>query len=102
MNKIIGGKKYDTETAKYLANWANGYAHNDPHYVAESLYRKRTGEFFLYGEGGAMTKYAETIADNLPDEGEQIIPLTDDEAKDWAESHLDDDEYKKICELVEE
>lgn len=28
--------------------------------------------------------------------------IIDDEAKDWAESHLDDDEYKKISELVEE
>lgn len=49
-----------------------------------------------------MTKYAEEIENNIPDEGERIIPLTDDEAKDWAESHLDANKYKEICGLIKE
>ena len=58
MKKIINGKKYDTDTAQELASWDNGGGWRDFHHCEETLYRKKTGEFFLFGEGGPMTKYA--------------------------------------------
>lgn len=35
MKKIIDGKKYDTETAKLVGEWTNGYSYNDFHYCTE-------------------------------------------------------------------
>ena len=55
MRKNIDRKMYDTETAELLASSSNGYGHGDFRYMEEQLYRKKTGEFFLYGEGGALS-----------------------------------------------
>ena len=101
MKKIINGRKYDTETAKCVGSWDNGYGCNDFSHVEESLYRKKTGEFFLYGEGGAMTQYAESDGDAYCG-GAEIIPLTEKKAKEWAENHLDADDYESIFGPVEE
>ena len=55
MKKIINHKMYNTETAERLASSSNGYGYDDFRYMEEQLYRKKTGEFFLYGEGGALS-----------------------------------------------
>lgn len=94
MKKIINGKKYDTDTARMVGEWENMYDVRDFHYFSESLYRKRTGEYFLYGEGGPMTQYAETIGQNQWSGGEAITPLDYDRAREWAEKHLDADVYE--------
>ena len=56
MKKIINGRKYDTETAKEIGYWSNGYPCSDFNHCEETLYLKKTGEYFLYGEGGALTE----------------------------------------------
>ena len=101
MKKIINGKKYDTDTAKCVGSYENGYGPSDFKCVEEHLYRKKNGEFFLYGVGGAMTAYAEHCIDGYC-YGEKIIPLTESEAKKWAENHLDCDDYESIFGPVEE
>ena len=99
MKKIINGKKYDTETAKLLATSTRG---NGFDYCREELYRKRTGEFFIFGEGGAYTEYASHPELNCWGPGEKFIPLTEEKARKWAESYLEVDEYEKIFGIVEE
>ena len=47
MKKIINGKVYDTQKAECVGKWNNGLAGFD--WCEEELYRKRTGEFFLFG-----------------------------------------------------
>lgn len=101
MNKIINGKKYNTETAKELGCWDNGFPHNDFSYCQETLYLKKTGEYFLYGEGGALTQYSEKTW-NGSTSGEVITPLTENEAKKWSEEHLTADEYEMVFGEVEE
>lgn len=101
MKKVINGKLYDTETAERVATWDNGKHTSDFTYYAESLYRKRTGEFFLHGEGHANSKYAKSYGSNEWGWGEKIIPLTYDAAQKWAEQ-LDGDEYEKIFGTVTE
>ena len=59
MKKIINGKLYNTETAKKLAEYSNDCTWSDFRCLEEALYRKRTGEYFLYGSGGPLTGYAE-------------------------------------------
>jgi hypothetical protein len=96
MKKIIKGKVYDTETAKKVASWYSSYARNDFHYYEEELYQKKTGEFFLYGEGNAASPYSKSCGQNEWCGGEKIVPLTFAEAQEWAEKHLDGDEYCEI------
>ena len=95
MKKIINGKVYDTTTAKRVGHWDNGYYTSDFNYCAEELYQKKTGEFFLYGEGGALSGYA-SRSGNSSGYGESIEPLTFKAAQKWAEDRLDGDEYCEI------
>lgn len=96
MKKIINGKMYNTDTAEYLDGWSNGEGCSDFRYCNECLYRKKTGEFFLDGEGGPMTKYAQRCGDGWYCGGEIITPLTEAEAKKWAEEHMDPDKYIQV------
>lgn len=100
MKKIINGKKYDTDTAKFLlsrSNNCNGFS-----YCHEELYVKKTGEFFLHGEGDAMSKYSRSCGDNTWCGGEEIIPLTEAKAKKFVEEYGDADDYEEIFGEVEE
>lgn len=92
MRKIINGKMYNTETAKKVGERSCGYV-GDFRYFSESLYRKRTGEYFLHGEGGPMSKYAESCGQNQWQGGASIIPVTQQDAREWAEKHLSVEEY---------
>jgi hypothetical protein len=92
MKIIINGKKYDTETATPISQYSDSRAVNDFRYYREQLCQKTTGEYFLYGKGGPMSKYARSTGDGY-DGGEKIIPLTHEEAREWAEKHLEYDEY---------
>lgn len=92
MKKIISNKVYDTDKAKFIG--CDSYSHpGDFNYWSESLYQKKTGEFFLYGEGGAATKYSVEISNNEWRGGAKIIPMSYDAAKAWTEEHLDADQY---------
>jgi len=92
MKKIINGKMYNTDTANQVG-W-HGYSNRrDFCFFCETLYQKKTGEFFLHGEGGANSKYRTVISHNCWGGGEKIIPMTDDEAREWVETYLDADTY---------
>ena len=100
MKKIINGKKYDTDTAKEVGSSQRNCG--ELSYCCEELYRKKIGEFFLYGEGGPASKYAESCGNNSWSGGCRIIPLTYEAARAWAEKHLDADEYEAIFGEVSE
>ena len=102
MKAIINGKKYDTETAKFLVQRSNYGSFRDFNHVEETLYRKRTGEYFLLGKGGPNTIYAEWVDTNTRSGGSRIVPLTVEGAKEWAEAHASCDVYEKIFGEVEE
>lgn len=102
MKSIINGKKYDTETAKEIGCDGNNLSRRDFKWWAEVLYQKRTGEFFLYGEGGPASRYAVSEDGHGWESGKKIIPLSEDKARKWAEEHLDVDEYEEIFGEVQE
>lgn len=102
MRKILKGKSYDTLTAKFVGVFENNYMNADFKWIREELYQKRTGEFFLYAEGGAMTKYAERLTDNEWGGGSRVIPLSYEAAKEWAEEHITAEEYESIFGQVPE
>ena len=98
--QIINGKRYDINRATILYNWNNRKLESDPDYLSESLYRKKTGEYFLYGIGGANTRYGvwEGVTGRA---GDKIMPLTPAEARLWVESHATADEYAEIFSVLE-
>lgn len=101
MKKIIRGKKYDTETAELIGEYQYSYP-RDFHYCREELYRKRTGEFFLHGEGGPLSKYSESVGQNEWSGGEEIIPIDLIDAKNWVEENCDTDTYEKLFGVVDD
>lgn len=94
MKKRIDTLMYDTETAKKLGDWYSDCSRNDFNYWHEALYKKRTGEYFLYGEGGPSSKYAEQAYgdQNAMTGGEDITPLTFNEARKWYEGANNNDD----------
>jgi len=101
MKKIINGRRYDTNTAQFLGY--AGYSHSgDFSFWRETLYRKKTGEFFLHGIGGAMSRYARQIGQNEWTGGEEIIPLSPKKAQEWAEKHLEVEKFELIFGTCEE
>lgn len=96
MKKVIEGKRYDTETARKLGEWDNGLGYCDFSYCSETLYKKRTGEFFLLGDGGAASKYSSKIDMNTWGGETVIVPISDCYAKRWVSEKLSAEDYERI------
>ena len=101
MKKIINGKKYDTDTAIAVCEWDNGLPRSDFKAMKRKLYRKKTGEFFVYNWGGAATCYAE-MHGQWSSEGSEIVPCDENEARNFVEKYGTADEYEKLFGEVEE
>lgn len=95
MKKIINGIVYDTKRSKCVGSWDNGRYMNDLLYFSEDLYQKENGEFFLFGQGNAMSKYA-SVSGKCDGSGKVIIPLTYILAQEWAEKHLFGSDYRAV------
>lgn len=91
MKKIIDGKLYDTTTAEKIACCYEELP-TAPNFLQETLYRKKTGEFFLHGEGGP----------SLWSGFDKIIPLSYETAQKWAQEKIDSEKYKEIFGPIEE
>lgn len=103
MKKIIDNKVYNTETAEEIGSWESMDNVRDFQYVCETLYRKRTGEYFLHGFGNAASKYSHLPRENEWTSGEQIMPLSYKSAKKWAKMRLGEEKYlEEFGEPVEE
>lgn len=89
MRKIINGKKYDTDTARVICMFDN--CENGVFSYTKILYRKKTGEFFYYKEGGPMSI-----------DGSEIEPISLEEAKGFIERNGDADVYEREFGEVEE
>lgn len=96
MRKVIKGRLYNTDTAQKLGwidntdrdNWATPLlrAEIDANVIQETLYLTKSGNYFIHGEGGSLTRYAETLGDHVWLTGEHIEPITEERAKLWAQS----------------
>lgn len=101
MKKIINGRRYDTETAKLVGHTSYSTP-GDFNYWCEDLYLKRTGEFFIHGQGGPMSKYLERIGENEWGYGHEIRPISLERAQEWVEKYLDADIYEELFGRVSE
>src|SRR5262245_1755240 len=91
--RVIGGLRYNTETAEILATLPDGAdSVSDFRYESTSLYRTKNGRYFLAGRGGALSRWSENIPGSNSGRrgGEGIIPISEDEARDHLERCGDD------------
>lgn len=84
MKKIINGKKYDTETATEICENEPIPNRTNFYWYREVLYKKKNGEFFIYGNGGPASKYCES-GRNWACTGSKILPLSEQDAKYFVE-----------------
>jgi len=97
MKKIINGLRYDTEKAVEVGTATNPTVEQttDFSYWEAALYKTpRSGHFFLAGEGHAMTRFARH-SDGSSGWGEKIIPMSKEEALEWAEQYLDAEDIEE-------
>jgi len=94
LTAVIEGLRYDTQRAEIVACRENGYMPSDFSYVYEELYHTKNGRWFIAGEGGAFSKYAESFG-NTTGGSKKIIPLSADEAREWLEEQQGIDALEK-------
>lgn len=93
MRKVINGITCDTDHAQQLGSARSGRI-GDPRHWSEALYRKRAGDYFLYCEGGAASRYSVATAHaGHRIGGRTIVLLTPEEARSWAKRHLSAEKY---------
>jgi len=93
MKQIINGKMYNTSTAQEICENSDGNGRGDFNFFEERLYKKKTGEFFLAGEGGPASKYRRASGNGYSG-GSKIITLSEEGARAWLESAADSDLYE--------
>jgi len=95
MRKTIHGLRYDTDAAVFLGRATNSLP-GAPDYWQADLYRTRRAQrYFLAGTGGALSRFAQSAGQNTWGEGADLIPLTETEARAWADHFLDEGTVKK-------
>jgi hypothetical protein len=103
MRKVVKGKVVDTEKMVKLAEVRFGSV-NDYNYVWETLFYDPESKLcYLYGRGGAASRYAEAVGINQWSEGEKLTKITKGLALLWLEDNNIniDDELAEILEEVE-
>lgn len=101
MRKVIKGAVCDTETATRLGACGHDIT-NRLYRWTETLYRTKSGRYFIHGEGGPGSRYAKAEDDGHWKRGEQIDIITKEAAEKWAEEHLSGDEYEAAFGLPDE
>lgn len=97
MRQVIAGRLYDTEAdgVEEVGNYSFSNR-NDFRHVDESLYKTKSGRYFVAGEGGPLTHYAQSVGNNSTAGGSGIRVFTETEALTWCESHdIDADSIAK-------
>jgi hypothetical protein len=95
MKQIINGKKYDTDTATLLAGWSSHHNPGDFNGSHEELYRTGKGQYFLHGQGGALSQYSRPVAGGSG-WGERLELLTPEDAFNWAVDRLSPEKVEEL------
>lgn len=101
MRKIINGKMYDTEKAEYIGSYDNGCCRNHCNFYEAELYKTKKGNYFIYENGGPNSSCGICEGDRWIG-GSNIYTVSEKEARQWSERHLEIDDYIRIFGEVEE
>lgn len=96
MKKIINGSRYNTETAQLLGTYETGMP-GDINHRGEELFRTRVEKYFIHHYGNCFPKPSGGWG-----WGEELIPVSEDDARQWAEQRLDGDAYEAAFGEVDE
>ena len=102
MKKVVKGRIIDTDKMVKVSEVRFGNV-TDYNYVWETLYfDPESKSFYLYGRGGAASRYAEPVGINQWSEGEKLMKITKGLALQWLEENgiTVTDEMQKILEEV--
>lgn len=77
MKRIIGRKEYDTKKATIVKKYTYG-EFGDPEGYEEILYQTPDGFYFVYVNGGSMSKYP----------AEEIYRLSKAKLDEWEKQHI--------------
>ena len=88
MKQIIDGKVYNTETATEIGHDSYNGSCTDFQWWDETLYRTKKGQHFLAGKGGPRSHWSEAVGYGGYSGGSGIRLLSDEQARRWAEKHL--------------
>lgn len=103
MKKIIRNKVYDTDTAQLIKQADHPNITSGEGSCKQSLYRKKTGDYFLFVDGARTDVFDNLVLENNAHDRERhIYPLTYEQARAWAESEMSADEWLAIFEPVED
>ena len=100
MKKIIDGVIYNESTSKMICCDEYGNAGDFSH-CCETLYMTKKGNFFRVGEGGALSKYAESCGQNQTCGGEEFEPLTTEDAMEFVEKHGTSEDVDTLTKILE-
>lgn len=99
MKKTINGKTYNTETAIEIAHYSSVDGFNSE---STTLYQTKNGAFFIAGNGGPMTRWAERGKTGGWNNGAGIHVFSVEQALSFAENNIYDiDNLSKYFEIVE-
>lgn len=86
MKKVIDGKRYNTETATEICDVSPpGFYKNDFRYEHTRLYLTEKGAWFIAGQGGPLSRWAEREGLNGATSGAGIRVITSAEARELLE-----------------
>lgn len=103
MKRIIRNRVYDTDTAMLIKQADHPNIKNGEGSCKQSLYRKKTGDYFLFVDGARTDVFHNLALENgTHDRERHIYPLTYEQAKSWAEKEMTADEWLAIFEPVED
>lgn len=99
MKKVIDGKVYNTDTALLVGQWDNGLPSGGFEYCDEALYLSPGKQFFLWGEGGPMTRWSRSNGKETWGISD-IVLLSPYKALYWEGEHLDRDIVLKFFKVI--
>lgn len=103
MKKVIRNKVYDTDTAQLIKQADHPNITNGEGSCKQSLYRKKTGDYFLFVSGARTDVFHNLgIGNNVHDRERHIYPLTYEQARAWAEDEMTADEWLAIFEPADD
>ena len=96
MRKTIHGLRYNTDAAVFLGRATNGLPET-PDYWQADLYRtRRARRYFLAGTGGALSRFSQSAGQNTWIGGDDLLPLSEEDARAWAARFLDPATVKRF------
>jgi hypothetical protein len=86
MKKIFAGRVYDTDTAERVCELPSARDRGNFSWHETALYRTKAGRFFVAGNGGPRSMWAESAGQNTWRGGQGLRVVDEQEARGYMEA----------------